>query len=75
MGRKQFLEWASSKIIPIEGDLVVEGLGLSKEDRDRIINEVDIIINSAASVNFDDPLKEALEINFFGAARILELSK
>lgn len=75
MGRKQFLEWASSKIIPIEGDLVVEGLGLSKEDRERIINVVDIIINSAASVNFDDPLKEALEINFFGAARILELSK
>ena len=30
------------------------------EDRNIVTNEVDVIINSAASVNFDDPLQEAL---------------
>ena len=29
---------------------------MSDEDRNRIVNEVNVIINSAASVNFDDPL-------------------
>ena len=40
-----------------------------------IIEQVDIIINSAASVNFDDPLQEAIQINFFGCQRMLELCK
>lgn len=37
-------------------------------------NEVNIIINCAASVNFDDPLKEALNINYFGTLRLLDLA-
>jgi thioester reductase-like protein len=36
--------------------LIVENLGLSNEDKEKLINEVNVIINSAASVNFDDPL-------------------
>ena len=35
---------------------------------------MDIILNSAASVNFDDPIHEALQINFYGARRIQELA-
>lgn len=31
-------------------------------------------MNSAASINFDDPIREALQINYFGARRILELA-
>ena len=40
-----------------------------------IIENVDIIINSAASVNFDDPLQEGLKINYFGATRVMDLAK
>lgn len=36
---------------------------------------MDIIINNAASVNFDDPLLDALNINYFGVMRLLELAK
>lgn len=76
MGSKaKFLEYATEKIVPIQGDLIVEDLGISPEDQERIINDVDIIINSAASVNFDDPLKDALNINYFGAQRLLLLAK
>lgn len=75
MGGKQFLAWAESKIVPIQGDLIVEGLGISENDLEIIKNNVDIIINCAASVNFDDPLQDAININYYGAARLLELSK
>ena len=61
-------------MFPIAGDLTMNGLGLSQEHRETIINEVDIIINCAASVNFDDPLLEALGINYFGTLRMLDLA-
>ena len=50
------MAFAESKIIPIEGDLIIENLGLSSENRQMIVDNCDILINSAASVNFDDPL-------------------
>ena len=55
--------------------MIVENLGLSYEDKEKLINEVNVIINSAASVNFDDPLQDALQINYFGSFRMLELAK
>jgi len=36
---------------------------------------VNMIINSAASVNFDDPIQEALRINYFGCLQMSELAK
>jgi len=39
-----------------------------------MLNEVQIIINCAASVNFDDPLLDALNTNYFGCMRLLDLA-
>ncbi len=55
-----------TRVTPIAGDLVMKGLGISPEDRLKITSEVDIIINCAASVNFDDPLLDAIQINYYG---------
>ena len=44
----------------VAGDLVQDGLGLSPEDRTRMANEVNIVINCAASTNFDDPILDAI---------------
>jgi len=74
-GNDNFLKWAESKIVPVQGDLVIDRLGLSQHERALITENVDVIINSAASVNFDDPLHDALQINFFGCQRMLELAK
>ena len=49
-----------SKVFPIGGDLTLEGLGLSAEHKNILMNEVDVVINSAASTNFDDPILESL---------------
>ena len=74
MGKKEFLKFATDKIGPIQGYRIVEGLGISDEDHKMINENVDIFINSAASVNFDDPLKDALNINYFGSQRMLILA-
>ena len=76
MGGKYKLEkFALSKIVPIQGDLMNDNLGIEPKDREIITNSVNIIINSAASVNFNDPLKTALQINYFGSNRVLDLAK
>ena len=54
------MAFAESKIVPIAGDLVIENLGIKPEDRRMIIENCEVIINSAASVNFDDPILEAI---------------
>ena len=70
-----FKELALQKIKPIAGDLIIDKLGLSPEDRAELVRELDIIINCAASVNFDDPLLDAIQINYFGCMRMLKLAK
>ena len=47
-------------MVPIEGDLVLKGLGMKPEDRKLLAEEVEIILNSAASINFMEPLRDAL---------------
>lgn len=56
------------------GDLIIDRLGLSEADRAMVTSETDLVINCAASVNFDDPLLDALQINYFGSIRMLELA-
>lgn len=53
----------------------MEGLGINPSDKNRLVNEVNIIINCAASVNFDDPLLEAIQINYMGCYRLVTLAK
>ena len=40
-----------------------------------VTSECDIVINVAASINFDDPLLDALQINYFGSQRMMQLAK
>ena len=72
--KPELLQVIRERVVPIKGDLVLEGLGIDPKVRAQLTDELDVIINSAASVNFDDPIREALQINFFGAKRILELA-
>lgn len=62
-------------MVPVAGDLIIDKLGLSEEDRAMVTSETNLVINCAASVNFDDPLLDALQINYFGCLRMLELAK
>ena len=50
------------KLEVVEGDLTLPKLGLSDADREKIIENVNIIFNSAATIRFDEPLEY---YNFF----------
>lgn len=45
------------KILPVVGDILEPGLGLSTADVQRLSAEVSIVFHSAATVKFDEPLK------------------
>lgn len=62
---------ALNKLIPIEGDVGVLGLGLSAESLE-IMKGVSVIFHSAASVRFDDLLKSAIILNTRGTLEVLK---
>lgn len=61
---------ALNKIIPIDGDVTSIGLGLSVESLIKMEN-VTMIFHVAASVRFDDPLKEAILMNTRGTREVM----
>jgi len=66
----------SRKIIPVVGDVSVDGLGLSDADRRKLEKNVSVVIHSAATLNFMEPLKSVTQIFlcfcFFPAVLVAE---
>jgi nucleoside-diphosphate-sugar epimerase len=55
--------------------LEFDGLGIDADERDRLQAEVDIVISSAATVVFDEPVDMALRQNTIGLSRVLDFAK
>lgn len=66
---------AHEKLIPVPGDITHRGLGLSDEDRLLLQENVDIIIHSAATVRFDEPLRVAVEMNVIAVKEVMQLAR
>lgn len=49
-------------------------MGLSIADRIKIIEDVSIIFNSAATIRFDETLSRAVKTNVFATKKMLELA-
>lgn len=63
------------KVTGIAGDIAAPGLALSPEDREKITQEVGIVFHGAATVRFDEKLKNAFNINIRGTREMLLLAK
>lgn len=63
------------KLVAVPSDLTQDRLGIDTETYARLANEVDIVINSAATVVFDEPLDLALEQNTLGPKRVVEFAR
>jgi alcohol-forming fatty acyl-CoA reductase len=63
------------KIIFINGNVAVDGLALSSYDEFTLINNVNVVFHCAASVRFNDPLKDVININTAGTLRLLKLAQ
>lgn len=61
------------KLICIPGDINDVKLGLDDGDIDVLQQNVDIVFHVAATVRFNEPLKDAANLNTFGTHRVMEL--
>lgn len=58
--RPELIKIVKQRVIPIKGDLVLDRLGMDPEVRKEVTNNCQFILNSAASINFDDPIRDAM---------------
>lgn len=63
-----------NKLQAVKGDISVEGLGLSGEDL-HLMENVSFVIHCAATINFTEPLRNAIALNIRGTKDTLEIAK
>lgn len=66
---------ALNKIFPVKGDVGMAELGLQPDDKEMLIQRVNIVFHGAATIRFDEPLKVAVNLNTRGTDRLLDLCK
>jgi HAD superfamily hydrolase (TIGR01490 family) len=74
LGEDGFARVVKEKLAVLEIDLGVDGVGLSEAGR-RQLAECDIVIHSAAAVEFDNPADLSAQTNLLGAARLVDAVK
>ncbi|KAJ6744725.1 MALE STERILITY PROTEIN 2-RELATED [Salix purpurea] len=71
-----FLSFISEKVSPVPGDISCVDLGIKDSLlKDQMWNEVDTVVNFAATTNFDERYDVALGINTMGALHLLNFVK
>jgi len=70
-----FLAWANSKLVGINGDIQQKGLGLSQSDMKLLQDNVNLVVHCAASVDFKARLDIAVKQNVLGTLALFELAK
>ena len=63
------------KVVPVNGDLTEEKFGMKEYDYLLLAEEVDVVINVAASVDFILRLDLNMKINALGALNTLKFAK
>ncbi|VVC29755.1 Male sterility, NAD-binding,NAD(P)-binding domain,Fatty acyl-CoA reductase, C-terminal [Cinara cedri] len=63
------------KLLPLKGDMTELRLGLSDEDYDFLVKNVSVIFHVAASVRFDESIKDATIMNVRGTREVVQLAK
>ncbi|KAL2541032.1 Fatty acyl-CoA reductase 3 [Abeliophyllum distichum] len=66
----------SEKVIIVPGDITCESLGVKDLNLlEEMLKEVDVVVNLAATTNFDERYDVALGINTLGAKHVLDFAK
>ncbi|MFD2229174.1 fatty acyl-CoA reductase [Alkalimarinus sediminis] len=72
---QRFEKFCHQKIHCITGEITEQHFGLNTADFNTLMTKVDVVINSAASVNFREELDQALSINALSLYNIAEFSR
>ncbi|CAN5253879.1 hypothetical protein BH10ACI1_BH10ACI1_10160 [soil metagenome] len=70
-----FEAFIREKVVPVNGDVGNEYLGMSEDEARTIMQDTDVIINGAGNVTFNPPLESALRTNVVGSNNILKLAR
>ena len=70
-----FEDFIREKVVPVNGDVGNEFLGMDEAEAAKIMADCDVIINGAGNVTFNPPLESALRTNVVGSNNILKLAR
>jgi len=65
---------AENKIIPVLGDLSDIRLKMSDDDYNMLVSNVSIVFHVAATVRFDEPIRDAVIKNVRGTREVVRLA-
>ena len=71
----KFEDFIREKVVPVNGDVGNEFLGLDEKEAAKIMADTDVIINGAGNVTFNPPLESALRTNVVGSHNIIKLAR
>jgi fatty acyl-CoA reductase len=66
---------ALQKVLPIQGDILLEELGLTPANKARLQEEVSVVFHCAATLKLEAKLKDSVEMNMMGTWRVLQLAR
>lgn len=70
-----FEDFIRAKVVPVNGDVGNEYLGLDEKEAKKIMRDTDVIINGAGNVTFNPPLESALRTNVVGSNNIIKMAR
>lgn len=66
---------ALKKLVPVYGDIAEENLGLSNDHLSLVLRETNVVFHFAATLNFEAPIKTAVQLNIKGLDWVMKLSR
>uniref|UniRef100_A0A7N0VJJ0 Fatty acyl-CoA reductase n=1 Tax=Kalanchoe fedtschenkoi TaxID=63787 RepID=A0A7N0VJJ0_KALFE len=72
---ESYQNFMMNKLVPVVGNVCEANLGMDADVAAEMANEVEVIVNSAASTRFDERYDVALNTNTMGPCRLLSFAK
>ncbi|XP_077230438.1 alcohol-forming fatty acyl-CoA reductase-like isoform X2 [Tasmannia lanceolata] len=73
---KGFYSFVWDKVTPLAGDIAYENLGIEENSlKEEMWREINVVVNVAATTNFDERYDVSLVTNTMGAKHVLEFAK
>ena len=61
-------------MVPISGDIIEPNLGLNAENKKMLCEKASVLIHSAASVRFTEPIHKAVDVNLMGTINMMSIA-
>ncbi|KAM4017050.1 fatty acyl-CoA reductase 1 isoform 1-T1 [Anomaloglossus baeobatrachus] len=65
----------AEKLVAVSSELTQPELDLSREDQDMLIDCIDIVFHCAATVRFNESLRDAMQLNVIATQQLLHLAQ